>query len=149
MVPLYLFQEALAGDLGTGKMVTIPVTDGSRTLTCPHRLHCKLTGKIHFGIITYNCGHTNPSQGSRACFHLEQTLAHHGSGSEPVKGTDSDQIRLARALKSEMASACDGEGLFSPFLGVACGERGSWCLWQDTDTGEDNLWWEPASGVST
>lgn len=43
---------------------------------------------------------------------------------EPGEGTGSDQIRLASALKFKVVSACDGKGLFSPFLGVACGEQG-------------------------
>lgn len=37
---------------------------------------------------------------------------------EPGEGTGSDQIRLARVLKFKVVSACDGKGLFSPFLGV-------------------------------
>lgn len=134
MVPLYLFQEAQARGLsGIGRMVQSPlrlpviITDGSRTLACPHRLHCKLTGKIDFGIILYTCGHTNPSRGSRNLghgSHLEQILAHHGSQTEPGEGIGSDQIRLSRALKFKVVSACDGKGLLCPFLGVACGKQG-------------------------
>lgn len=43
---------------------------------------------------------------------------------EPGERTGSDQIRLASALKFKVVSPCDGKGLVSPFLGVACGEQG-------------------------
>lgn len=88
--------------------VAIIITDGSRTLACPQAHWEDSFSQNH------NCGHTNPCQGSRNCSHLEQVLAHHGSGTEPGKGTGSDQIRLARALKLEMVPARDGKWLFSP-----------------------------------